>query len=163
MLNLDRVVGYSLVNTKTQISAKKKISIIHSLFQTSPKSMLLPAPTDPMIKEFQLCQLQLQFSLQHGRGGGKGVPSSFLSPPWLQHPLAWGRYICRSKCRGNLYQISFLLRQQELVSFGFTDMVANIGGYLGLFIGLSCFAFIDYLCQLAVKLSDVISHKKHWM
>ena len=111
----------------------------------------------------QLLQLQPQSSLQHGRGGGKGVPSSFLSPPWLQHPLAWGRYICRSKCRGNLYQISFLLRQQELVSFGFTDMVANIGGYLGLFIGLSCLAFIDYLCQLAVKLSDVISHKKHWM
>ena len=27
-----------------------------------------------------------------------------------------------------------ILRQQELVSYGLTDMVANIGGYLGLFI-----------------------------
>ena len=45
-----------------------------------------------------------------------------------------------------------ILRQQELVSYGLTDTVANIGGYLGLFIGLSCFAFIDQLCQLAARL-----------
>ena len=54
-------------------------------------------------------------------------------------------------------------RQQELVSYGLTDMVANIGGYLGLFIGLSCFAFIDHLCQFAARLFNAASYKKHWM
>ena len=73
-----------------------------------------------------------------------------------------------------------ILRQQELVSYGLTDMVANIGGYLGLFsfffliclftggylglfIGLSCFAFIDNLCQFAARLFNVMNYKKHWM
>ena len=32
-------------------------------------------------------------------------------------------------------------------SYELTDMVAAIGGYLGLFIGLSCLSFYDLVCQ----------------
>ena len=39
-------------------------------------------------------------------------------------------------------------------SYDLADMVAAIGGYLGLFIGLSCLSFYDLLCQFVGTIYD---------
>ena len=42
--------------------------------------------------------------------------------------------------------------QEELESYVLTDIVAAIGGYLGIFIGVSCLSFYDFLCQFVATI-----------
>ena len=54
-------------------------------------------------------------------------------------------------------------RQQELESYELTDMVAATGGYLGLFIGLSCLSLYDLLCQFAGTLHAAMKKNYYYV
>ena len=51
------------------------------------------------------------------------------------------------------------MRQESLV-YGYQDLFADFGGYLGLFIGASILSIYDNILELATKLRQILKNSK---
>ena len=50
-------------------------------------------------------------------------------------------------------------RQEETMTTTFTDLIAGIGGYLGLFVGFSCYGMIQQLIMVISKIGVKATEK----
>ena len=51
------------------------------------------------------------------------------------------------------------MRQESLV-YGYQDLFADFGGYLGLLIGASILSIYDNILELAIKLRQILKNSK---